>query len=90
MYRLGQGVPQDDQEAVRWYRLAAEQGHAAAQVNLGILYGKGLGVLQDYVQAHMWYNLAAARNQEDATELRDSLAEQMTPAQILTLQESVE
>ena len=26
MYREGQGVPQDDAEAARWYRLAAEQG----------------------------------------------------------------
>jgi len=70
--------------------LAAEQGIDDAQFTLGVMYQDGLGVLQDYVQAHMWYKLAAARNQEDATELRDSLAEQMTPAQILTLQESVE
>ncbi|MEE4237780.1 MAG: SEL1-like repeat protein [Anderseniella sp.] len=28
MYREGLGVPQDDAEAVRWYRLAAEQGNA--------------------------------------------------------------
>jgi len=90
MYNNGQGVPQDYGAAARWYRLAAEQGIDDAQFTLGVMYQDGLGVLQDYVQAHMWYNLAAARNQEDATELRDSLAEQMTPAQILTLQESVE
>ena len=42
MYGLGQGVPQDDKEAVRWYRLAAEQGLADAQSNLGIMYQKGL------------------------------------------------
>jgi len=90
MHRKGQGVPQDYGAAARWYRLAAEQGIDDAQFTLGVMYQDGLGVLQDYVQAHMWYNLAAARNQEDATELRDSLAEQMTPAQILTLQESVE
>ena len=28
-------VPQDDAEAVRWYRLAADQGQALAQYNLG-------------------------------------------------------
>ena len=27
----GYGVPQDDTQAAKWYRLAAEQGHAAAQ-----------------------------------------------------------
>ena len=31
MYANGAGIPQDDQEAVRWYRLAAEQGHTMAQ-----------------------------------------------------------
>ena len=34
MYDNGQGVPQDYKTAVKWYRLAAEQGHAAAQNNL--------------------------------------------------------
>ena len=31
MYVTGVGVPQDDAEAVVWYRRAAEQGDAAAQ-----------------------------------------------------------
>ena len=30
MYDTGAGVPEDDTEAVRWYRLAADQGHASA------------------------------------------------------------
>ena len=29
---------------VRWYRLAAEQGHASAQSNLGVMYANGEGV----------------------------------------------
>ena len=36
MYADGEGVPLDDAEAVRWYHLAAEQGHATAQHNLGV------------------------------------------------------
>ena len=31
MYANGEGVPEDDAEAVRWFRLAADQGHADAQ-----------------------------------------------------------
>ena len=31
MYAEGRGVPQDDGEAVQWYRKAAEQGHSKAQ-----------------------------------------------------------
>ena len=34
MYRKGQGVPQDDKEAFKWYRLSAEQGFAGAQHHL--------------------------------------------------------
>ena len=32
---------------MRWYRLAAEQGYASAQYNLGFRYAKGEGVLKD-------------------------------------------
>jgi TPR repeat protein len=35
MYGNGRGVPEDDAEAIKWYRLAAEQGYARAQFNLG-------------------------------------------------------
>ena len=38
MYVLGQGVPQNYAEAVRWFRLAAAQGNANAQFNLGVMY----------------------------------------------------
>ena len=31
MYAIGLGVPQDDAEAVRWYRLSADQGNACAK-----------------------------------------------------------
>ena len=41
MYANGLGVPQDDAEAVRWYRRAADQGMANAQAALGFRYGIG-------------------------------------------------
>ena len=45
----------DYKEAVKWYRLAAEQGGAEAQNNLGHMYDKGEGVAQDYKEAEKWY-----------------------------------
>jgi len=45
--------------AAHWYQLAAEQGLAAAQFNLGTLYFQGQGVPKDYVTALHWYQLAA-------------------------------
>ena len=37
MYRNGFDVPENDTEAVKWYRLAADQGNASAQFNLGVI-----------------------------------------------------
>ena len=47
MYDTGVGVAQDAAEAVRWFRLAAEQGDALAQCFLGVMYATGGGVPQD-------------------------------------------
>ena len=33
MYARGEGVPENDAEAVKWYRLAAEQGNEGARGN---------------------------------------------------------
>jgi hypothetical protein len=44
----------------------AEQGNAAAQSNLGLLYANGHGVLQDYVQARQWWEKAAVQGDEIA------------------------
>jgi len=49
----------DYDTALREFRPLAEQGHAQAQVNLGIMYSQGRGVPKDFVQAYRWYTLAA-------------------------------
>ncbi len=67
MYEFGlDGVPQDHEEAVRWYRAAAEQGDAAAQFHLGSMYGYGKGLPQDYKEAVRWYREAAEQGQASA------------------------
>jgi TPR repeat protein len=58
-YLLGEGVLQDDKEAVKWFHLAAEQGYAPAQYNLGLCYLRGEGVLEDRKEAVKWYRKAA-------------------------------
>ena len=59
MYDNGEGVVEDDAEAVRWYRLAADQGLADAQYNLGWMYADGEGVPEDDAEAARWFRLAA-------------------------------
>jgi uncharacterized protein len=59
LYDNGQGVPQNDSEAMKWYRKAADQGECRAQVNLGTMYSNGQGVPQNYAEAMKWFRKAA-------------------------------
>jgi TPR repeat protein len=86
MYANGDGVPQDDTQAVTWFRNAAGQGDAAAQLNLGVAYAQGQGVPQEYVSAHMWFSLAAAQGAQDAVKNRHIAAKRMTHEQIVEAQ----
>ena len=56
----------DDRQAAWWYRLAAAQGHADAQCNLGVMYASGRGVAQDDREAVKWYRLAAEQGDREA------------------------
>ena len=42
----------DNNEAMKWFRMAAEQGHVPAQYDLGMLLVMGEGVIPNYVQAY--------------------------------------
>ena len=87
MYEDGAGVDQDIAEAAKWYEAAAENGNVFAKINLGVLYERGTpAVPRDVVQTHMWYNLAAAQGHGDAGQLRDDIAEHMTPEQVAEAQ----
>ena len=61
MYAKGDGVPENDAEAVRWFQLAARQGHAPAQNDLGLMYAHGRGVPENDAEAVRWFRLAAER-----------------------------
>ncbi len=79
-------MPEDDAEAVRWYRLAADQGHALGQLNLGSMYALGDGVPQDDVLAYMWLNLSAAQGNEGAQASKEIIVQRMTREQIAEAQ----
>ena len=59
MYFNGESLPKDLKEAAKWFRLAADQGHATSQFNLGAMYENDLGVPQDFKEALKWFRLAA-------------------------------
>ena len=56
-YDSGIGVAANSAEAEKWYRRAAEAGHAEAQNSLGSL----LQTRKDYSEAYSWYGRAAAQ-----------------------------
>ena len=53
-------------EAVKWYRKAAEQGHADAQFRLGSCYAFGEGVEQSWERAVYWAERAAKQGHKEA------------------------
>ena len=68
--------------ALREWTPLAKQGDADAQFSLGVMYVNGTGVVKDDVYAHLWWSIAASFGDEDASENRDIIAEQMTRVQL--------
>ena len=57
---------QEDVEAVKWFRKAADQGVAEAQTMLGLMYENGHGVPQDHKKAVRWYRKATEQGDAKA------------------------
>ena len=57
----------DGKQALKWYKLAADQGHAASEYAIGLLYFTGSpGISQNIPDAIEWYQRAAQRGLADA------------------------
>jgi hypothetical protein len=65
-YYEGDEVEQDYEEAVKWFRKAAQQGDAMAQMRLATCFHSGDGVPKDIVEAIQWYRKAADQGDEEA------------------------
>ena len=85
MYRRGEGVPEDDAEAVGLYRLAAKQGTHSRR-STSAIYNNREGVPEDDVQAYAWFNLAAAQGNKAASKNKGLIRKGMTSAQIAEAQ----
>lgn len=66
-FQLGSEKPTSNLEkAFKWYKMAAEQDHTSAQLNLGVMYNQGMGVEQNFEEAAKWYQKAADNNNAKA------------------------
>lgn len=59
-------IQADDTEALRWYRLAAEQGYTKAQMELAEYYSQSYDVEPNYTEAMRWYRLAVENGNAEA------------------------
>ena len=80
--REGDKRPQNRnyEEAIKWYTLAAKQGDAMAQCNLGHIYSNEQTGKKDFVKAHMWFNIGGAKEKESTEKL-------MNPSEITEAQQ---
>lgn len=65
-YESGLGVAKNYEEAVKWYRKAAEQGNPVAQNSLAYCYEKGKGITKNIDEAITWYRKAANQGDNSA------------------------
>jgi Sel1 repeat-containing protein len=62
----GKAHPRDYEQAMKWLRMAADQGHVEAEDRVGLMYYLGEGVPQDYLEAVRWYKTAANKGNAHA------------------------
>jgi Sel1 repeat len=87
IYFFGQGVPRNFVRAREMFEHAAEQGYFPAFAPTAQMHEQGLGTPPDPSKAYLWYNVAAAQlpdsiERTDMIKRRETVADQLTPAQI--------
>ena len=75
MLVFGKGVARNFEEAIYWFRIAGDQGHAASLNELGILHAEGMGVEADFAKAKEYWQKAAELGCEEAEENLKQLEE---------------
>jgi TPR repeat protein len=77
--KRGRVVPQDNVEAAKWLRRAADQGYLPAQAKLGeLLMEGGHGLSADLVDAYYWLSKAASAGDAQAKKTLTDLTTKMT------------
>ena len=63
-FEEGDGINEDKEKAVEYYRKAAEKGNTTAQYKLGRCYEYGIGIGIDDTSAKLWYWKASHKNED--------------------------
>lgn len=93
IHDIGEGVAQDYEKAVEYYRRSAQLGSPYAQGSLAVLYAYGKGVPRDFVKSYAYSTLAAegysrwaSDQREAALRNRDLVSTRMSRAEIVAAQ----
>ena len=79
---IGNFVPKDHAEAVKYFRKASEQGVGRAQFNLSVAYYTGDAVPKNVIEAYKWMRLSAAQGYERARNGLQTIRSAMTADEI--------
>ena len=66
MHLKGRGIPQNQEEAAKWFHMVALQDHVNAEFQLAMLYNTGQGMIEDHIEALKWFKLAAHKGHLNA------------------------
>lgn len=82
----------DEKKVAHWYKLAADQGHTAALLQMAKRYFNGKGVPENYVKAYAYILVykASAKSDEETESLIESFKKVLTPEQIIEAQKEAE
>jgi TPR repeat protein len=82
LYASGEVFEKNLEEALKWWRKAAEQGQSSAQFNLAQALVEGKAAPKDLVEAYKWFHLAAEQGDRDAGRMRNNLGVELAPADV--------
>jgi TPR repeat protein len=66
LYAHGKGVKESYEQAMHWYKKAAENEDADAMFMIGVMYANGQGVAVDIDAAKYWWEKAAVKDHPKA------------------------
>lgn len=67
MHSLGWGVEKNQEIAIQYYKIAAENGNEIGQLNLGLIYYEGREVPKNNIQAYAWFKITGCALNDQIT-----------------------
>jgi localization factor PodJL len=89
LYASGDSKP-DYQNAIKWFRKAADYGIVDSQYNLAMLYLRGVGIEANPGQAYKWLAIAARDGDADAARKRDEVGGRLDRATLVSARASAQ